>query len=196
MNMNGESRIIAPREAVYAALNDVEVLQRAIPGCEAIEKLSETEMAATVVARVGPVRAKFNGRVTLSDLDPPAGYTIAGEGKGGAAGFAKGSARVELEPDGDGTILRYRVKADVGGKLAQVGSRLIDGTAKKMADDFFTRFGEELANGHGATAEAVAAAGGREAAAEPEPPSKAGHLGWWALGGAIALIALYLLVGR
>ena len=104
MNMNGESRIAAPREAVYAALNDVEVLQRAIPGCESIERLSDTEMAATVVARVGPVRAKFNGRVTFSDLEPPAGYTIAGEGKGGAAGFAKGSARVELEPDGEATI--------------------------------------------------------------------------------------------
>ena len=123
MNMNGESRIAAPREAVYAALNDVEVLQRAIPGCESIERLSDTEMAATVVARVGPVRAKFNGRVTFSDLEPPAGYTIAGEGKGGAAGFAKGSARVELEPDGEATILRYTVKADVGGKLAQVGAR-------------------------------------------------------------------------
>ncbi len=150
-----------------------------------------------MVARVGPVRAKFDGRVTLSDLNPPEGYTITGEGKGGAAGFAKGGARVELEPDGDATILRYRVKADVGGKLAQVGSRLIDGTAKKMADDFFTRFGEELANGHGA---AAMPAEEPEAAprpkAEPEPARKAGHLGWWALGGAIALIAIYLLVGR
>ena len=193
MNMNGESRIAAPREAVYAALNDVEVLQRAIPGCESIERLSDTEMAATVVARVGPVRAKFNGRVTFSDLEPPAGYTIAGEGKGGAAGFAKGSARVELEPDGEATILRYTVKADVGGKLAQVGARLIDGTAKKMADDFFTRFGEELANGGG---EAATAAGTPETTVEPEPPRRTGHFGWWALGGAIALIALYLLVGR
>ncbi len=193
MNMNGESRIAAPREAVYAALNDVEVLQRAIPGCESIERLSDTEMAATVVARVGPVRAKFNGRVTFSDLEPPAGYTIAGEGKGGAAGFAKGSARVELEPDGEATILRYTVKADVGGKLAQVGARLIDGTAKKMADDFFTRFGEELANGGGIP---NMAADTLETTVEPEPPRRAGHLGWWALGGAIALIALYLLVGR
>lgn len=191
--MNGESRIVAPREAVYAALNDVEVLQRAIPGCESIERLSDTEMTATVVARVGPVRAKFNGRVTLSDLDPPVGYTIAGEGKGGAAGFAKGSARVELEPDGEATILRYAVKANVGGKLAQVGGRLIDGTAKKMADDFFTRFGEELANGGAATTMAAAEP---ETTAEPETQSRAGHLGWWALGGAIALIALYLLVGR
>ena len=193
MNMNGESRIAAPREAVYAALNDVEVLQRAIPGCESIERLSDTEMAATVVARVGPVRAKFNGRVPFSDLEPPAGYTIAGEGKGGAAGFAKGSARVELEPDGEATILRYTVKADVGGKLAQVGARLIDGTAKKMADDFFTRFGEELANGGG---EAATAAGTPETTVEPAPPRRTGHFGWWALGGAIALIALYLLVGR
>jgi len=193
MNMNGESRIVAPREAVYAALNDVEVLQRAIPGCESIEKLSDTEMTATVVARVGPVRAKFNGRVTLSDLEPPAGYTIAGEGKGGAAGFAKGSARVELEPDGEATILRYTVKADVGGKLAQVGARLIDGTAKKMADDFFARFGEELANGGDGPA---TSAGAPATPAKPESPGWPRHLGWWTLGGAIALIALYLLVGR
>jgi carbon monoxide dehydrogenase subunit G len=193
MNMNGESRIVAPREAVYAALNDVEILQRAIPGCESIEKLSDTEMTATVVARVGPVRAKFNGRVTFSDLDPPQSYTIAGEGKGGAAGFAKGSARVELEPDGEATILRYTVKADVGGKLAQVGSRLIDGTAKKMADDFFARFAEELANGGDVPA---TAAGVPTTTAKSESPGWTGHLGWWALGGAIALIALYLLVGR
>ena len=193
MNMNGESRIIAPREAVYAALNDVEVLQRAIPGCESIEKLSDTEMTATVVARAGPVRAKFNGRVTFSDLDPPESYTIAGEGKGGAAGFAKGSARVVLEPDGEATILRYTVKADVGGKLAQVGARLIDGTAKKMADDFFTRFGEELANGGDLPA---TSSGAPAAAAKPESPGWPRHLGWWTLGGAIALIALYLLLGR
>ncbi len=193
MNMNGESRILAPREAVYAALNDVEVLQRAIPGCESIEKLSDTEMTATVVVRVGPVRAKFNGRVTFSDLNPPHSYTIAGEGKGGAAGFAKGSARVELEPDGEATILRYTVKANVGGKLAQVGSRLIDGTAKKMADDFFARFGDQLANGGDVSA---TPAGAPATTAKPETPSWARHLGWWALGGAIASIALYLLVGR
>ncbi len=191
--MNGESRIVAPREAVYAALNDVDVLQRAIPGCESIEKLSDTEMTATVVARVGPVRAKFNGRVTFSDLNPPESYTIAGEGKGGAAGFAKGSARVELEPDGEATILRYTVKADVGGKLAQVGARLIDGTAKKMADDFFARFAEELANGGEVPA---TSAGAPATTAKPESPGWPKHLGWWMLGGAIALIALYLLMGR
>jgi len=142
MDMNGEALIAAPRERVFEALNDPEVLKRAIPGCEEIDKLSDTEMSAKVVAKVGPVKAKFNGHVTLSDLNPPESYTITGEGKGGAAGFAKGSAKVSLEPDGAATIMRYEVKAQVGGKLAQLGGRLIDGTAKKMADQFFTSFGE------------------------------------------------------
>jgi uncharacterized protein len=140
MDMTGEFRLAAPRARVWAALNDVEVLKQSIPGCEEIVKLSDTEMTAKVSAKVGPVSAKFAGKVTLSDLDPPSGYTISGEGQGGVAGFAKGGAQVRLRDDGDGTILSYTVQAQVGGKLAQIGSRLIDGTARKMADEFFTKF--------------------------------------------------------
>jgi len=141
MDMNGTQRIEAPREKVYVALNDPEVLKQCIPGCETIERLSDTEMRAVVTLRVGPVKASFTGMVTLSDLDPPNGYTITGEGSGGGAGFAKGGAKVRLEADGKATILNYTVKADVGGKLAQLGGRLIESTAKKLAGDFFERFG-------------------------------------------------------
>ncbi len=143
MDMNGSYEIPAPRETVWAALNDEEVLTVCIPGCETITRHSETELEATVAAKVGPVKARFTGVVTLSDLDPPNGYTISGQGKGGAAGFAKGGAKVNLEENGSGTTLRYEVNASVGGKLAQIGSRLIDSTAKKMADDFFAKFSEQ-----------------------------------------------------
>ena len=141
MDMKGEYRIAAPRPAVWAALNDVEVLKAAIPGCQTINKLSDNQIEATVTAKVGPVKATFKGLVTLSDLDPPNGYTISGEGKGGVAGFAKGGAKVKLRDDGAGTILSYDVTASVGGKLAQIGARLIDSTAKKLADEFFATFG-------------------------------------------------------
>jgi carbon monoxide dehydrogenase subunit G len=141
MDMSGSQRITASREEVWAALNDPAILKQCIPGCEEIEKQSDTEMTAKVTAKVGPVKAKFAGKVTLSDIDPPNGYTITGEGTGGAAGFGKGGASVKLMPDGDGaTVLEYTAHAQVGGKLAQIGSRLIDGTARKMADDFFAKF--------------------------------------------------------
>lgn len=141
MDMTGEYRISAPRQRVWEALNNPDVLKASIPGCESIEKLSDTEMTARVAAKVGPVSAKFSGKVLLSDLDPPNGYRISGEGSGGAAGFAKGGATVALADDGaGGTILSYKVDAQIGGKLAQIGSRLVDGVARKMADDFFSRF--------------------------------------------------------
>jgi hypothetical protein len=140
MDMTGEYRLAAPRSKVWAALNDVEVLKQSIPGCEEVIKTSDTEMTAKVTAKVGPVSAKFAGKVTLSEIDPPNGYRISGEGTGGAAGFAKGGAAVHLVDDGSGTLLTYTVDAHVGGKLAQIGSRLIDATARKMAGDFFTRF--------------------------------------------------------
>ena len=143
MELNGEYRIPASREQVWEALNDPEVLRASIPGCESLERMGENGFTATVTAKVGPVKAKFKGEVTLSDLDPPNGYTISGEGKGGAAGFARGGARISLEDDGGETILRYQVEANVGGKLAQLGSRLIDGAARKLSDEFFTKFGEE-----------------------------------------------------
>jgi uncharacterized protein len=139
MDMTGEHQIKAPRPVVWAALNDPDVLKQSIAGCEELTKTSDTEFQAQVTAKVGPVKAKFSGKVTLSDLDPPNGYTISGEGAGGAAGFAKGGAQVNLEDaPGGGTILKYQVHAQIGGKLAQIGSRLVDGAARKMADEFFT----------------------------------------------------------
>ena len=183
MDISGEYRIPAPRDAVWNGLNDPEVLRRAIPGCEALDKLSDNQFAGTVTAKVGPVKAKFQGVVTLSDLDPPNGYVLSGEGKGAAAGFAKGSAKVDLIEEGDETILRYTVDAQVGGKLAQVGARLIDGTVKKLSGEFFQSFSNILAE-QGATArpapvsaEAAAAEAAPEvealAVAEAAPPPRA-----------------------
>jgi hypothetical protein len=146
MDMSGEYKIAAPREKVWAALNDPEILRQAIPGCEEIKKLSDTELHASAKAKIGPMSARFSGKVVLSDLNPPAGYTLTGEGSGGAAGFAKGEAKVSLSEDGDATVLRYTVKAIIGGKLAQLGQRLIDSAAKKMADEFFEKFAD-LAGG-------------------------------------------------
>lgn len=144
MEMSGAQRIPASRETVWRALNDPEILKACIPGCQELEKTSDTEMAATVVLKVGPVSARFKGAVTLSDLDPPNGYRITGEGQGGVAGFAKGEALVRLEPEGEDTVLHYQVTADVGGKLAQLGARLIDATARQMSGAFFKRFAEEI----------------------------------------------------
>jgi len=165
MDMTGEYRIAASRQAVWDALNDPEVLKAAIPGCQSLEKTSDTGFSAKVQAKVGPVKANFSGEVTLSEIDPPNGYTITGEGKGGAAGFAKGGAKVALEEDGDATLLKYTVHATVGGKLAQIGSRLIDSTAKKMANDFFGKFSEQVGGPAGEAEPAAAAAG--EAAPTP-----------------------------
>ena len=142
MDIAGEYRIQAARQQVWDALNDPDVLKACIPGCDSVEKTSDTAFSAKVTAKVGPVKAKFAGDVTLSNMNPPESYTITGEGKGGAAGFAKGGADVHLTEDGDATVLNYTVQANVGGKLAQLGARLIQGTARKMADDFFGRFSE------------------------------------------------------
>ena len=147
MDMSGSERIEAPVEAVWQALNDPEILRQAIPGCESLDKTSDTTMTAKVVLKVGPIKAKFEGAVELQNLNPPFSYTIAGEGKGGLAGFAKGGADVSLEADGpDATILSYTVKAEVGGKIAQLGSRLIDSTSKKLAGEFFAKFGQLVGN--------------------------------------------------
>lgn len=146
MDMTGEYKIAAPRERVWAALNDPDVLRQSIPGCEELNKLSETELEATARAKIGPVSAKFKGKVVLSELNPPESYVLTGEGSGGAAGFAKGEAKVVLTSEGDATLLRYTVKATIGGKLAQLGQRLVDGAAKKMADEFFDKFAD-LAGG-------------------------------------------------
>jgi len=165
MDMTGTQHVEAPRDVVWAALNDVEVLRQSIPGCQSIEKVSDTEMNAKVILKVGPVKATFTGKVTLSDLDPPNGYTISGEGSGGAAGFAKGSAVVRLLEDTGSTNLNYEVKAQIGGKLAQLGSRLIDATAKKLAMEFFEKFGDAVAPPP------------ETAAAEPAAPEK--QKGWF-----------------
>ncbi|MCF3946546.1 carbon monoxide dehydrogenase subunit G [Acidiphilium sp. AL] len=145
MDMSGERLIAAPRETVWVALNDPEILQACIPGCESIEKLSDTEMKAVVNAKIGPISSRFNGRVTLGDLDPPNSYTISGEGQGGVAGFAKGGAQVKLDDEQGATRLHYQVNAQIGGKMAQLGARLIDSVAKSYAETFFTRFVEQVA---------------------------------------------------
>src|SRR5215468_8948546 len=140
MTMTGEVQLPASREVVWAKLNDPEVLKICIPGCEELNKTSDTEFQAVATTKVGPVKARFKGKVTLSDLDPPNGYKISGQGDGGVAGFAKGGATVKLTPKDGGTLLTYTVEAQIGGKLAQLGQRLINGAAKKLADDFFQKF--------------------------------------------------------
>lgn len=145
MDMTGEYRIPASKQAVWDALNDPEVLKASIPGCDSVEKISDTELKAKVTLKIGPVKAKFAGDVTLSDMDPPNGYTISGKGKGGAAGFGSGSATVSMTEEGGETVLTYSAKASVGGKIAQIGQRLIDSTSKKLADEFFANFVEQLA---------------------------------------------------
>jgi uncharacterized protein len=140
LEMSGEYVLPQSREVVYAALNDPEILKKCIPGCEELEKVSDNEFAAVVKLSVGPVSARFKGKVRLEDLDPPNGYRIAGEGEGGVAGFAKGGASVQLTEVPDGTQLTYKAEANVGGKIAQLGQRLLAGTAKKIADKFFSNF--------------------------------------------------------
>jgi carbon monoxide dehydrogenase subunit G len=140
MKLSGENLIAASREAVWSALNDPEILKQCIPGCESLEKVSDTSFKATVGMRIGPVQARFAGQVNLTDLDPPNGYTISGSGSGGVAGNAKGAAKVKLTSEGAATRLAYDVDAQVTGKLAQLGSRLIDSTAKMLAGQFFDKF--------------------------------------------------------
>lgn len=144
MIIEGEERIEAPVQKVWEALNDPEILRECIPGCESLDKKSDTEMAAVVSLKIGPIKARFNGEVQLVNLNPPHSYTIQGEGKGGIAGFAKGGADVSLKEDGNATILTYAAKADVGGKMAQLGSRLITSTSKKLAGEFFSNFNAKV----------------------------------------------------
>ncbi|WP_025899143.1 CoxG family protein [Sneathiella glossodoripedis] len=163
MEMSGEELINAPKSVVWDALNDPEILKQAIPGCESVEKESDTDFSATVKVKVGPVKATFKGQVTLSNIDAPNGYTITGEGKGGAAGFGKGGADIKLTEADGGTLLSYDVKASVGGKMAQIGSRLIDSTAKKLASEFFATFNELVSSkSDGASTEQTSAPAGEE----------------------------------
>lgn len=147
MKMSGEYTLPADKQTVWEALNDPEVLSASIPGCESFEKISDTEFQAVAVSKIGPVKARFKGNVTLSDIDPPNSYRISGEGQGGVAGFAKGGATVSLaDAEGGGTILSYDVDAQVGGKIAQIGQRLVNGAAKKTADQFFENFRAHLSS--------------------------------------------------
>jgi hypothetical protein len=167
MEMKGEQLVPAPQQKVWEALNDPEALKACIPGCETIDRSAENQYIVTMVSRIGPVSAKFKGKLTLSDVRPPDSYSLSFEGQGGAAGFAKGGASVRLSPESASTRLSYDVKANVGGKLAQIGSRLIDAAAKKVADDFFRNFNERLsASSH---AEDSPAEAHDEPHAEPVP---------------------------
>ena len=186
MEMSGEQHIPLPQQRVWEALNDPEILKACIPGCESIERVSENEYKVAMTAAVGPVKAKFAGKLLLSDINPPNSYSLAFEGSGGAAGFGKGSAQVNLAPEGGGTLLTYRATASVGGKLAQIGSRLIDGVARKMADDFFIRFNKTVAP---AAEPAVPAGSGQTEAPAPSAPSKSPLPIWvWVVGGIVLLL--------
>ena len=210
MEMTGEYRIPASRATVWEALNSPEILRASIPGCQSLEKTSDNEMNAKVVAKIGPVKATFDGHVTLSNINPPAGYTITGEGKGGVAGFAKGGADVSLEEDGPtATILRYKAQAQVGGKLAQIGARLIDATAKQMADQFFGNFAEKVGGAPPGPAAAVEDKGEKAVVAdvvrdplvtaealeeEAEEAAASGWLGGPYMWGLLALIVVIVLI--
>lgn len=194
MKMSGEKRIGAPRQAVWQALNDPDVLKACIPGCETLERVGDDGFTATVKAAVGPVKAKFSGDVKLSNIVAPESYTISGEGKGGAAGFAKGGADVRLVEDGGETVLTYDVNATVGGKLAQIGSRLIDSSARKMADKFFENFRERLSP-DAAPAETTGEKAGTAAPAGDAGSEKSGGLPpviW--IPGIVAIIVVVLLI--
>ncbi|MHB8668286.1 MAG: SRPBCC family protein [Burkholderiales bacterium] len=178
MEMTGEQFIPAAQAEVWRGLNDPEVLKACISGCESIERLSDAEYTVVTTAAIGPVKARFRGRLLLADLDPPNSYSLSFDGQGGAAGFGKGSAKVSLAAEGAGTRLSYAVNAQVGGKLAQIGSRLIDGVAKKLADDFFTAFNQKMAG-----PAAVSAQPALEASAGASPL-------WWVIG---VIAAMFLL---
>jgi uncharacterized protein len=183
MDMTGEQRIALPQQRVWEALNDPQVLKDCIPGCETMEKVSDTEYRVVLSAAVGPVKAKFNGKLLLSDLNPPNSYALSFEGSGGAAGFGKGDCKVSLSGANGGTLLAYTCHATIGGKLAQVGSRLIDGVARKMADDFFAKFNERVVP----TAQPTVASA---------PASKARIPLWAWVIGIVVLVLLALFVAK
>jgi carbon monoxide dehydrogenase subunit G len=201
MEMAGERRIAASPQRVWEALNDPEVLRQCIPGCQSLEKEADDRFNAVAEIKIGPIGARFKGAVTLSELDPPNGYTISGQGNGGVAGNAKGTAKVRLSADGAGTLLAYQVDAQVGGRMAQLGGPLIDATARNMADKFFTKFGEVVGGDAAAAAPAVSTPAGAVSAAvataAPAPvPQRAqtGGFPWaWAIALGLAIIAGFLL---
>ncbi len=206
MEMTGSQLIPAPRAKVWAALNDAEILRQCITGCDTLTKTSDTSFEAAVTVKLGPVKAKFKGKVQLSDIDPPNGYTISGEAQGGvAAGFGKGSAKVGLTDEAGGTRLNYAVNAQVGGKLAQIGARLIDATAAKMADEFFSSFNAKVASAEPAAAEATPVPAPADPAAaapaatlnapeiadpQPAPGDRGGLPAWAWIGGLVVLAGI------
>ena len=186
MEMTGTQLLPVPQQVAWEALNDPEVLKASIMGCDLLDRVSETEFAAGVTAAIGPVKAKFKAKLTLSDVDAPNAYTIKFDGQGGAAGFGKGEATVKLSPEGAGTRLDYTAKANVGGKLAQIGSRLVDAAAKKMSDDFFTKFNAELARRNPA---AIVTAPAAAASAHAAPVAAAApYSGDHTMGGLIGIV--------
>jgi carbon monoxide dehydrogenase subunit G len=179
MQMENTERVPAPQDQAWEALNNPEILKACIPGCESLTMTTPTDMVATVVVKVGPVKAKFSGKVTLSDLDPPNGYRITGEGSGGVAGFAKGGATVRLTPEGPSeTALHYIVDVQIGGKLAQLGSRLIDATAKKLSSEFFQAFAAAVAQSQAATEPAGPTVAVETQSAEAETVPADGSKSW------------------
>ncbi len=181
MEIKGEYQIASGREQVWAALIDPEMLKTCIPGCQSLQQVSEHEFEALVKAAIGPVRARFNTRISLENLDPPQSYTLVGEGKAGAAGFGRGSAEVVLTEKDGGTLLSYNADFKVGGKLAQVGSRLVLGATRKTADDFFGRFSKELDPA------------AQKIVAEPDAAAASGITSrtWLAIGGAVAVLLIW-----
>lgn len=178
MELTGEQLVPASQAEVWRGLNDPEVLKACIAGCESIEQVSATEFRIVTIAAIGPVRAKFKGKLLLADLYPPNSYSLSFDGQGGAAGFGKGTAKVSLTTQAAGTLLSYAVKAQIGGKLAQIGSRLIDGVAKKMSDDFFIAFNQKI---------------GGAVPAAAESPAEAAHGNaplWWAVA---IILGMFLL---
>jgi carbon monoxide dehydrogenase subunit G len=196
MEMSGEERIPASQADTWAALNDPEMLKACVPGCDSIERVADGEFQVLMVARIGPVSAKFKGKLTLSDLNPPNSYALAFEGQGGAAGFGKGSAQVQLSPEDGATRLKYQVKASVGGKLAQIGSRLVDAAARKIAQDFFAAFNEKVGAKHGAAATEGAADEHHAAAVERDPdlPTVSNASLAFLAAGALVVVAVALYV--
>jgi uncharacterized protein len=189
MEMTGDQLIPLAQADVWRGLNDPEILKACIAGCESIDKTAENEYKIAMVAAVGPVKARFTGKLALSDINPPNSYSIAFEGSGGAAGFAKGGADVKLATEGSSTRLTYTAKANIGGKLAQIGSRLVDGVAQKMADDFFVKFSNVMGSSASSNAAAPAAAAHEGAEAEPFNPI-------WIVGGTIlAMLVVWAMMG-
>lgn len=199
MDMQGQRTLAIGQQQAWDALNNPEVLKACIPGCEKVEATGENQFAVGVAVKIGPVAAKFAGKIALSDINPPHSYKLSFDGQGGAAGFGKGSSQVMLTPQGTGCELAYTVHAQVGGKIAQMGQRLIDGVARNMAEDFFKRFDAEMQRRYpeayaAQAAEWAAAAGEAAPPATPVEAARGGIPGWVWIAAAVAMLALWWLM--